>query len=142
MCNTMRLLTANIDGGSRPNPGPAGYAAIIRHGQTLEKKLSQYIGKTTNNVAEYSGLIAALKYAVETKADGLFVYSDSELLVKQMTGVYSVKKPELLDLWADAQAYASQLTHFGIEHVYREQNSEADDLYNQCLDLAKLTGKY
>jgi len=136
-------LTANIDGGSRPNPGPAGYGVVIRHGETVVARLAEFIGSATNNVAEYKALIAALKYAVNAGAYGLFVYSDSELLVRQMRGEYRVNSPELLDLWAQAKVLEKDIkVFFAIEHIYREQNTEADALYNACLDKAKLEGKF
>lgn len=126
---------ANIDGGSRGNPGPAAYGVVIRdpRGQT-EAKLKKYIGRSTNNVAEYYGLIAALDYAQSRGIRALRVESDSELLVRQMRGEYKVKSPELRPLFERARKMAQALESFRIEHVYRERNEEADALANEALD--------
>lgn len=126
---------ANIDGGSRGNPGPASYGVVIRdpRGQIVAK-LKKYIGRTTNNVAEYYGLIAALDYAQQHAIRALRIESDSELLVRQMRGQYKVKSSELRPLFERASKMAQTFTSFKIDHVYREQNAEADALANQALD--------
>jgi ribonuclease HI len=126
---------ANIDGGSRGNPGPASYGVVIRdpRGQVVAK-LKKYIGRSTNNVAEYYGLIAALDYAQQHGIRALHVQSDSELLVRQMRGQYKVKSPELRPLFERARKMAQTFASFKIEHVYREQNAEADALANEALD--------
>lgn len=126
---------ANIDGGSRGNPGPASYGVVIRdpHGQVVAK-LKKYIGRTTNNVAEYYGLIAALDYAQQHALRALRVESDSELLVRQMSGQYKVKSPELRPLYERARKMAQTFDSFKIGHVYREKNAEADALANEALD--------
>lgn len=126
---------ANVDGGCRGNPGPAAYGVVIRdpRGEVVTK-LKKYIGRGTNNVAEYYGLIAALDYAQAHGIRALRVESDSELLVKQMRGHYKVKSPELRPLFEQARKMAASLESFGIEHVYREQNAEADRLANEALD--------
>jgi ribonuclease HI len=126
---------ANIDGGSRGNPGPASYGVVIRdpRGQVVAK-LKKYIGRSTNNVAEYYGLIAALDYAQQHGIRALRVESDSELLVRQMRGQYKVKSPELRPLFERASKMAQTFDSFKIEHVYREQNAEADALANEALD--------
>jgi ribonuclease HI len=126
---------ANIDGGSRGNPGPASYGVVIRdpRGQVVAK-LKKYIGRSTNNVAEYYGLIAALDYAQQHGIRALRVESDSELLVRQMRGQYKVKSPELRPLFERARKMAQTFDSFKIEHVYREQNAEADALANEALD--------
>jgi ribonuclease HI len=126
---------ANIDGGSRGNPGPASYGVAIRdpRGQVVAK-LKKYIGRTTNNVAEYYGLIAALDYAQQHGIRALRVESDSELLVRQMLGQYKVKSPELRPLFERARKMAQTFDSFKIEHVYREQNAEADALANEAMD--------
>jgi len=126
---------ANIDGGSRGNPGPASYGVVIRdpRGQVVAK-LKKYIGRSTNNVAEYYGLIAALDYAQQHGIRALHVQSDSELLVRQMRGQYKVKSPELRPLFERARKMAPTFASFKIEHVYREQNAEADALANEALD--------
>jgi ribonuclease HI len=126
---------ANIDGGSRGNPGPAAYGVVIRDGSgEIVARLKKYIGQNTNNVAEYFGLIAALDYAQTHGVRALRVESDSELMVKQMRGQYQVKSAELKPLFERAKKMAQGLASFRIEHVYREQNREADALVNQALD--------
>jgi ribonuclease HI len=126
---------ANIDGGSRGNPGPAAYGVVIRDGKgEIVARLKKYIGQNTNNVAEYFGLIAALDYAQTHGIRGLRVESDSELMVKQMRGQYKVKSEDLKPLFERAKKMSQTLEAFRIEHVYREQNREADALVNQALD--------
>jgi ribonuclease HI len=126
---------ANIDGGSRGNPGPAAYGVIIRDGRgEIVAKLKKYIGRMTNNVAEYYGLIAALDYAESHKVKAIRIESDSELLVKQMRGLYKVKSEDLRPLFERAQKMSKTFESFRIEHVYREQNREADALANEALD--------
>jgi ribonuclease HI len=126
---------ANIDGGSRGNPGPASYGVVIRDGRgAIVAKLKKYIGRMTNNVAEYYGLIAALDYAESHGVRAIRIESDSELLVKQMRGQYKVKSEELRPLFERAQKMSKAFESFGIEHVYREQNREADALANEALD--------
>ena len=126
---------ANIDGGSRGNPGPASYGVIIRdpRGEVVAK-LKKYIGRMTNNVAEYYGLIAALDDAQSRGIRALRVESDSELLVRQMRGQYKVKSAELRPLFERARKMAETFASFKIEHVYRDQNAEADALANEALD--------
>lgn len=126
---------ANIDGGSRGNPGPASYGVVIRdpRGEVVAK-LKKYIGRMTNNVAEYYGLIAALDYAQQHGIRALRVESDSELLVRQMQGRYKVKSPELRPLFERAHKMSQAFEFFRIEHVYRERNAEADALANEALD--------
>ena len=127
--------TANIDGGARGNPGPAAYGVIIRNGQgEVLAELGEYLGIQTNNVAEYSGLLAALDWASREKMSSLKVLSDSELLVRQMRGQYKVKNPALKELFDRAQAMVRRLEHFAIEHVRREANRDADRMVNQVLD--------
>src|SRR5579864_515768 len=102
-------LIAHSDGGARGNPGPAGYGVVIKD-QSGEKvaALSQYLGHQTNNFAEYQGLIAALEYAVEHGPKAIRVISDSELLVRQIKGIYKVKEPTLRDLHARASHLTSK----------------------------------
>src|ERR1700682_1436676 len=126
---------ANIDGGSRGNPGPASYGVVIRNERgEIVAKLKKYIGRMTNNVAEYYGLIAALDYAQSNGVRALRVESDSELLVRQMRGHYKVKSPDLRPLFERAKKMSQTFKSFRIDHVYREQNSEADALANEALD--------
>ncbi len=129
------LVTANVDGGSRGNPGPAGYGVLLRdgNGKTIAE-LSEYLGHKTNNHAEYSALLAALKYAHEHGIQKLKVISDSELLVKHMQRQYRVNSPDLKPLYEEAQQMASGLEYFRIEHVLRERNHDADRLANLAMD--------
>jgi ribonuclease HI len=126
---------ANIDGAARGNPGPASYGVVIRDGRgEIVAKLKKYIGRMTNNVAEYYGLIAALDYAQSHGVRSLRVESDSELMVKQMRGVYKVKSTDLQPLFERAKKMSQGFESFRIDHVYREQNREADALANEALD--------
>jgi ribonuclease HI len=128
-------IKANIDGGARGNPGPAAYGVVVRNnkGEIIDE-IAEYLGIQTNNFAEYSGLLAALEYAVRENHRSLKVLSDSELLVKQMKGQYRVKNPGLLELYDRARALVRKLEHFSIDHVLREYNREADRLVNKVLD--------
>jgi ribonuclease HI len=131
----------NIDGGSRGNPGPAAYGVVIRDPRgEIVARLKKYIGNSTNNVAEYFGLIAALDYAQTHGIRALRIESDSELMVKQMRGQYKVKSEELRPLFERAKKMAQTLEIFRIGHVYREQNKEADALVNQALDETSGSG--
>jgi ribonuclease HI len=126
---------ANIDGGSRGNPGPAAYGVVIRDAKgDIVARLKKYIGRMTNNVAEYYGLIAALDYMQSQGIRALRIESDSELLVKQMRGQYKVRSPELQPLFERARKMSQALESFRIDHVYREQNREADALANEAMD--------
>jgi len=126
---------ANIDGGSRGNPGPAAYGVVIRDARgQIASKLKKYIGRSTNNVAEYYGLIAAMDYAQSHGIRALRIESDSELLVKQMRGLYKVKSTDLQPLYERARKMSQGFESFRVEHVYREQNREADALANEALD--------
>jgi ribonuclease HI len=132
------MIRAYIDGGARGNPGPAGYGARIeRLDGTLIDELHGGLGITTNNVAEYHGLLAALGWAVEHGEQDVHIRADSELLVKQMRGEYRVKHPGLQPLAARARLLIGQLGHVSFEHVRREQNKEADRLSNLGMDEAE-----
>jgi ribonuclease HI len=128
---------ANIDGGSRGNPGPASYGVVIRDPRgEIVARLKKYIGRTSNNVAEYYGLIAALDYAQSNHVRALRIESDSELMVKQMRGQYKVKSADLKPLFERAKKMSQAIPAFRIDHVYREQNKEADALANEAMDEA------
>ena len=128
-------LIAHTDGGARGNPGPAGYGVVIHDSKGNKvAALSKYLGHQTNNVAEYQALIGALEYAIEYGHKALKVISDSELLVRQIKGIYKVKEPTLRDLHARASHLISQLEWFNIEHVLRGHNREADQLANDAMD--------
>ena len=127
---------ANVDGGSRGNPGPAGYGVHIEQDDGRVVELKESIGIATNNVAEYSGLIAALAWAVAHGVSRLHVRADSDLLVKQMRGEYRVKSPGLQPLFEQARALARQIGDVKFEHVRREFNKDADRLANEAMDEA------
>ncbi|MGZ4861070.1 MAG: ribonuclease HI family protein [Candidatus Angelobacter sp.] len=128
-------IKANIDGGARGNPGPSAYGVVVRDAKgEIIAELSDYLGIQTNNYAEYSGLLAALDFAVREKHLSLKVLSDSELLVRQMQGRYKVRSPGLIELYDRARALVRKLEHFSIDHVLREHNRDADSLVNQVLD--------
>jgi ribonuclease HI len=128
--------TANIDGGSRGNPGPAGYGVRIERGDGSIVELKESIATATNNVAEYSGLLAALRWAAGNGITALVIRSDSELLVRQMKGEYRVKSPGLLTLYEDARTLVSTIGRVRFEHVRREFNTDADRLANEAMDEA------
>jgi len=129
------VYTASIDGAARGNPGPASYGLVLKRpdGTTLEI-LGKYIGRHTNNVAEYYALIAALDYAAAHGIKRLRVQSDSQLIVNQMKGLYKVKHPDLRPLHERAKKMAAGLESFTIQYVPREQNREADAAANAALD--------
>ena len=134
-------LVAYIDGGSRGNPGPAGFGVLIQdaEGRTVET-LSEFLGETTNNVAEYQALLAALEYAIQRQTRRLTIYCDSELVVRQMQGHYRVQSPGLKPLYQRAQYLARRLPEFTIKSIPREQNSIADRLANEAMDRRKSSG--
>src|SRR5450755_35885 len=130
-----RYLIAHCDGGARGNPGPAGYGVVIKDETGKEvAALSEYLGHQTNNFAEYQGLIAALEYALQHGPKALKLVSDSELLVRQIKGIYKVKNAVLQDLHARAKELIAQLDWFSIGHAFREHNQEADRLANEAMD--------
>lgn len=127
--------TANIDGAARGNPGPAAYGVIVRRPDGAKhESLGKYIGRTTNNVAEYYALIAALDYAAASGIRRLRVLSDSQLIVNQIKGLYKVKHPDLRPLHERAKKQAATLDSFTIQYVPREQNRDADEMANAALD--------
>lgn len=131
--------TAHIDGGARGNPGPAGYGVVI-HDPSGRKvaELSEYLGHRTNNYAEYQGLLAVLRYAAANGLKALTVVSDSELMVRQMNGIYKVKHPDLRKFYEEAQQMARKLEYFEIRHALREHNRDADRLANAAMDRGKV----
>ena len=138
---SQKPFLANIDGGARGNPGPAAYGVVVRNAEgKVVAELSEYLGIQTNNFAEYSGLLAALEYAVKEKIRALQVISDSELMVRQMRGQYKVSSPALKELFLRAQALVKNLESFKIEHVLRHNNKDADRLVNETLDNQRHSG--
>jgi ribonuclease HI len=132
------LITAYIDGGARGNPGPAGYGVHIEgpDGALLDE-LHGGIGIATNNIAEYNGLLAALRWAKEHGHSTVHIKSDSQLLVEQMRGRFKVKHPGLQPLHAKATLLAHEIGRVTFEHVPRELNKDADRLSNLGMDEAE-----
>ena len=134
-------IVANIDGGSRGNPGPAAYGVTIKTAQGEPvTSFAKFLGETTNNFAEYQGLLAALEYALNHGYPRLRVLTDSELMARQISGHYKVRSPDLKPLYDRARALIARLESFSIRHVYREQNREADRLANKAMDDAERGG--
>jgi len=128
-------VTAHCDGGARGNPGPAGFGAVIQDSQgQVVARLSEFLGHQTNNYAEYKGLLAVLAWALANGVRRLRVFSDSELIVRQMKGIYKVKNPGLRPLWEEAQRLARQFDAFEMRHTLRGGNKEADKLANAAMD--------
>jgi probable phosphoglycerate mutase len=127
--------TAHCDGGSRGNPGPSGYGAVVEapDGRVVAR-LGEFLGIQTNNYAEYSGLLAVLKWAIDNNAKRLRVVSDSELMVKQMKGQYKVASPVLRPLYDEARRRSRELEKFEMRHTLRGGNQEADRLANEAMD--------
>ena len=134
------MITAYIDGGARGNPGPAGYGVRVEDadGELLDE-LHGGLGIATNNIAEYSGLLAALRWAVAHGETSVEIRADSELLVKQMRGEYRVKNEGLKPLFLQACALIRQIGDVRFQHVRREFNKEADRLSNLGMDEAEIT---
>uniref|UniRef100_A0A7V4G7B2 Ribonuclease HI family protein n=1 Tax=Desulfobacca acetoxidans TaxID=60893 RepID=A0A7V4G7B2_9BACT len=127
--------TLYCDGASRGNPGPAGAGFILFDPEGRERAAgSRFLGVTTNNVAEYQALLLGLEEARKLGVQHLQVYSDSELLVRQLTGVYRVRQPHLLPLWQTAGRALKQFLTAGIAHVERGRNHQADRLARQAID--------
>jgi probable phosphoglycerate mutase len=128
-------VTAHCDGGARGNPGPAGFGAVITaEDGTKLAELSGFLGFKTNNVAEYSGLLASLEWALANGQKRLRVVSDSELMVKQIQGRYKVSSPDLKPLYEEAKRRIARLEGFEISHALRHKNKDADRLANAAMD--------
>lgn len=127
----------HIDGASRGNPGPAAYGVTVEDASGAPlAAFSKFLGRATNNVAEYRGLLAALEYSLEHHHRRILVLTDSELLARQMAGVYKVKSPDLKPLVAHARDLVVRFEQCSIRHVPRERNAASDRLANQALDAA------
>lgn len=125
----MSDLIAYVDGGSHGNPGPSGIGVVIGRTDGETTRIAKWIGHQDNNVAEYVALLEALQHAIAAKAKALRVYSDSEIVVKQMTGEYACRSPRLHSLnWICRKLAAT--VDFAIEHISREHNNEANELAN------------
>jgi ribonuclease HI len=128
-------LTIHVDGGARGNPGPAGAGVVIANADgTSLFEAGFFLGKQTNNAAEYNALIRALERAADFTPDVVTIYSDSELLVRQITGEYRVKNPNLAVLYGEVQRLLMRVGRWSIRHVRREQNTRADELANIAMD--------
>jgi ribonuclease HI len=123
-----------VDGGARGNPGEAGCGIVIEFASGIREEHGIYLGRTTNNVAEYAALVAALERALSRHVKALEVRADSELVVRQMRGEYRVKARHLQPLWLQAQKLVRQLRRFAIVHVPRSANAAADRLANAAID--------
>jgi len=129
------VFRIEFDGGARGNPGAAGFGVVIRAADgTAIVTVGKFIGTATNNVAEYSGLIEGLRRAAELKLRRIAVFGDSELVVKQLNGLYKVKNAGLKPLFEEAKSLAAQFDVATFTHVRREQNAHADRLYNRAID--------
>jgi len=135
----MTRLTVHIDGGARGNPGPAGWGALIQADGGEPVELRGTLPHATNNVAEYSGLLAALEWCRDYGARKVHIKSDSLLLVQQMRGVYKVKNAGLKPLHGRARLLAHEIGSVTFEHVRREHNADADRLANAAMDEAEAT---
>ena len=131
-------VTVHVDGGARGNPGPAAVAAIVRDASTgaVVDQATAFLGETTNNVAEYRGLLLGLERARALGASEVEVVNDSELVAKQVNGEYKVKHPDMKTLHAEATALLSSFDAWSIRSVPRARNADADALVNQALDAA------
>lgn len=129
------MYTLNTDGGARGNPGPAAIGGVLKNenGETVEE-ISRFIGKSTNNFAEYTALIDGLELAVSKNINELRCFLDSELVVKQLNGLYKVKDPALNDLHKKVRALCSKFSFVSFAHVSRDMNKEADKLVNKVLE--------
>jgi len=134
------LLQVYIDGAARGNPGPAGIGVVIKKGAQVLAEISDFIGKATNNVAEYLALIRGLEEALALGATKVECFSDSELLVKQIKGEYQVKNEGLTPLYYHACALIKKFKTFTLSHTLRQENKHADQLANQGIDQHALKG--
>lgn len=130
-------IIIHCDGASRGNPGEAGIGYVIadREGVVLKEECD-YLGQSTNNVAEYTALVRSLQDSLKLGARRVKVYSDSELMVKQIKGEYKVKSPGLAPLYRQAKELISQFEAFNIIHIPRDRNKQADELANKGIDAA------
>ena len=132
-------IEVNVDGAARGNPGPAGIGIVIKDGTELVVEIGAYIGKTTNNIAEYLALIRGLEEVLIRGYKSASFFSDSELLVKQLNGEYKVKHENLVPLHYHILTLIDRMKDFSIKHVRREMNSHADKMANEGIDLHSRT---
>lgn len=136
-----KTLTIFTDGACSGNPGPAGIGVVIKDGDVTVKEVSRYIGEATNNIAEYTALVVALEEAMVLKAKAVDVKTDSELMFKQVTGVYAVKHPNMMALFEKVKELSKRFEKFQIAHVRREFNKEADKLSTQAIKVYRKDGR-
>ena len=129
-----KSLSGRIDGGARGNPGPAGIGVLLEEEGGARDEYYAFLGTTTNNVAEYAALLVLAVLSLKRGATELTIHSDSELLVKQMEGIYRVKSPRLQVLHAAARRLLARIPRVTLRHVPREENRDADRLANRAMD--------
>lgn len=126
-----------IDGASKGNPGPAGIGVVVCRDGEVVNNISSYIGETTNNLAEYTALIYGLQEALVQKAESVKLYSDSQLLCRQLTGEYKVRDERIKGLYNQALHLIAAIKHLDVEHICRERNKGADKLANLAVKKAR-----
>lgn len=129
-----------VDGAARGNPGPAGIGVVIKDGPKLIEELGAYIGRSTNNIAEYIALIRGLEEVLIRGFKSASFYSDSELLVKQLNGEYKVKHENLVPLHYHVLTLIDRMKDFSIKHVTRDKNEHADKMANEGIDIHSKSG--
>jgi len=129
-----KTLSIYTDGAARGNPGEAGAGIIVRDGHTIILEKAQYLGHTTNNIAEYCAFILGLKEAEHLGASDITLYTDSQLLEKQIKGEYRVKDEKLKPLHGKAKEYLQKFMRYKLCHIRRNENMDADRLANQAID--------
>ena len=132
----MKTCVIYVDGASRGNPGTAGIGISLQDPSGAElATVSRHLGLTTNNRAEYTALVEALRLAKEKQFEGVEIRADSQLMVRQMTGQYQIRDQILKGFWDEAQKLSKEFSSFAINHIPRDENDRADELANQALDL-------
>jgi ribonuclease HI len=124
-----------VDGAARGNPGPAGIGVVIKDGLDTIDEIGAYVGKTTNNFAEYLALIRGLEEALIRGITSASFFSDSELMVRQLNGEYKVKNENLIPLHAHVMSLVRKMKSFSIKHVTRDKNGHADKMANEGIDI-------
>lgn len=134
-----RSFLVHVDGACSGNPGPAAAAVIIRNAEdgTVVYEEAKYLGRATNNVAEYRALLIALEKLLALRAEAAVVHTDSELMVRQLSGDYKVKAPHLKFVFSRAKRLSSMIPHFELRHISRRENTEADKLARNAIKHAR-----
>lgn len=139
MTTADKVLTIHADGGCVPNPGPASIGAVVKNKRgEVKAQISQYIGRATNNKAEYRAAIAGLEKALELGAEKVDVYLDSELVLRQLMGAYKVKKRDLVPLYERAKELLGRFESYTLQHVSSWENQEAHQLAHQALHKGRM----